>query len=1447
MVLFAFALSIGNLRYDTAKESSILVTIGDELNIMIPGSATQSSTYIDVPLKNIASLAFDSQANSQSQTPFHALIIDLQVDIESGISCYVDAAGSCNNAISLAFMVEKDARMLKGLIEPTARCKAVLPQAPTATNSGGIMTMSQGVDVSQRSSDDQLGIHVSKQMLSSHRGLATASSTNNGGKGDRVASGLETSNSRRTVLTAGPSNSLVPAALSRRASFSNRLGPASSQNPQNTERVVSTSQGLDVSELERSHVTRNTDQLVLPNVRRNTIDQAPKKMRRSYSALSDGSEQNSQSGRRSPARRQSEIEVPEKFLELGSNGGDSSTHEQAQTQFNKDQDNDIDSAYDASPKVIKNLVLIDELAATLQQEENPQGKEKSKAIRDNDLNVEDAIRERSPSTKPPAASIAPEARMQLQALSKQIPDLEILNTANGAKQSAPKGKLSRRLQDTDGEIKSGPAPAVVGENSKGERQPSQVIAVPGKKTKALATSAIKFLAKSQPRSSKTNPKNKVLAAHADPILEADVDEYDVLRSPDPLRNTVSVEKPKEVLPARQSQARKRDVKTKKTQSKSKTPIVNNVPIAPAAPQTKLTSNDGAKYDPIWDEDLALREASQGSQSVRVVKPAKKRAVQTPKDKKRKQPPKKGSAKPKPESQAPVIPPRQRQSRRPAAIKANQKILGAEENDSISEVEETPIEALKPATQSQPKRKKGKVLQPISPSMNERDKDRETPASHYQSPTTAKDPAPLLEQQTVQNLTYGKTEGNGSPANVPFVKDSQALQITSPRSRGRSPYNPSRHTVAPVQDHSIGREEAVALEMNRTQSKVFVAEQAVVPETEPEVQDSIVILETNGLQTEKPEDYYTQEAMSIIGDADDRHFQEAMPDLTEGEGHLGESPPVIAEVPEIDGLNEKLNTNNNSKEVLTNHSAALRPKDPFMAKLHALVPKPPTNLDEPKPNDSIHVQRPLDVKSPVKAPEQGGNKQRRHEAIEPVLKEKDNVLAHKSKEKADGSNLHKAPEGRSPYQTNFDPNNVKQLKRDMTTKRKAEPEINKPRKRVRTPSLTSAHEQQDSSKVTNANELTNAKTPTVTLSRKPRIISWNTSGPRNQGTASTHHRNDKPPLAKGRFTQLESVSSKEEVAPYQDDPAPWEHARLGKPEREDDNTPSYKGKRVTQMIAQPAPWILDNKVPRQSSQSTRVDQNGSPLPFMHNSQHRAVPSTEKPRGDPIEIVSRGFIGDHEAMVFDDENDNDRRQEQLELSTARGSVLSPTRNSGGRNGVSNNKQVPSSPNAPSTFMENPAHYVLEDGRLMNGKSMESIVPRDPQDPFIGGEEKPPSSFMAALRKSSLNEDRRKIDEANNIRNNPDHTKRKSRMNEDDPDITLVNPQVKRRKTWFVSVSNSPSISEATSKEVPSSQEESEHKEDIDQAWWKALEPHQGDMADTLMVIMHVSLDPVCQAST
>lgn len=355
---------------------------------------------------------------------------------------------------------------------------------------------------------------------------------------------------------------------------------------------------------------------------------------------------------------------------------------------------------------------------------------------------------------------------------------------------------------------------------------------------------------------------------------------------------------------------------------------------------------------------------------------------------------------------------------------------------------------------------------------------------------------------------------------------------------------------------------------------------------------------------------------------------------------------------------------------------------------------------------------------------------------------------------------------------------------------------------------------------------------LTISKKPNLIHFDASGPRNQGIQSTKKSKGPaqttiPSLHAGPASEA-TQSNKRKLPDIVDhSPLAPRHSQNGKRLKINHRNP-----RVAEDDMQVKKQIVSNingQMRIHSSQSSRVDEYGSPLPFHHSRKSSlAIPKATAPIvkiSPPLSEVS----DTDEWVNFPVQVDT---SVEPKLPVAQHSAQ-PTIAECRPTVASNRKHRPSSPNAPGSIITDmTAHTVQPSGHFISLQTNDMVVPQHPKDPFIEmAQDRPVSKFMETLRKSSITHVQN--EEASRNKQVGDENTRHN-----DPDKTLIGEPGSPGDDDSSTPSGSSPSSPSSNSQQNADSEPSEDESDPGDAWGKALKPYQRDIFVQLQEIGHVS---------
>lgn len=340
---------------------------------------------------------------------------------------------------------------------------------------------------------------------------------------------------------------------------------------------------------------------------------------------------------------------------------------------------------------------------------------------------------------------------------------------------------------------------------------------------------------------------------------------------------------------------------------------------------------------------------------------------------------------------------------------------------------------------------------------------------------------------------------------------------------------------------------------------------------------------------------------------------------------------------------------------------------------------------------------------------------------------------------------------------------------------------------------------------------------VPESRKSNIISFSSKGPRNQGVipgrgrrplemdqAEGFSRTSKYKLLKRKIADVD-----EPVMTLEKGVAAVKRPRgsIDVPRTRDDAPQSIHKRRIS---------MVQKSTQKIGSQSTRVDENGSPLPFVP-SQNTDLSGHEHPVSaeDDVEIIiaSKQMSNHEDGQLIVGEMSSVSNL-CVPLLQSHQFTLAPQVQPRRSN---NAKSRPGSSYASFGITEKyTAHKVHSSGKFVNVRTDNVVVATRPADPFVETKPNHSNNFINLLRRSSYIFDKQV----------------------EDPDKTLIGSRsAKRAQRDNKSVVSSSSDSSQTGD--PSCSEESSASGGAEQdEWGLTLQPHQEETLDVLLEISHVS---------
>ena len=1524
-MIFAQAVHVGERKWDLKEASDILVTLSEELNIIIPAKDAIPAVYIDVPLNSILEVSFDKAFVTDSQHLTYGLVIQLMD--RAATNCIINATEYAGRHVALAFASEKDANTLRRLLMPTnVRANGFPPHSQSGA------------------------IDVSGPMLSDDELAAPGSALNNCQNLMRTASLASVMIPHRAAAS-----TINPVMLERvhtfqRASAEHQEGSSSSMVEHDEDSqivghsVEMAEEGIDVSHngslveqaIEGIDVSQNHslshEETQYRDAQAHVPDNASSNARIRHSqVLRNGtpeplgnSDRTSNTGLPSSLRWRTGLNTSENAPELRAPQQAVSSVEPVENKIRpKSQDPEHDDLYETSPKVKDG------------QRRSPRIIARDNAPKQLDRPLKPNIRQVGVKTAPPAK------------LSRQ------LRNANGVVESHT---LQTAHDNLTTPTKNGAGDVEISANSK--------------KSKPTVHTKLRAVTKLSTKSTKetAQTKGKAFATEEPPTTSLNI--YDLSPSPTRVDSIIqtSVNKkeatttrPKATKAARNNQKQAKPVPTKaaattsskgpaaqlkkgfKDKAKANGSIQDSIP---SRPNGKKADDDD---DAIWDVNKIHNEEKDrnSKQSRQPAKTAKKQEVPIPKTEKKRvrtQPhsdeakANKATKATKAQTQAPTarvmkVKPApaalsQPRSRRTAAIKANKKIQGLDESDDIMDDEEV-IPAL---TRSNPHASSDAAKAPtIQKVKNGGDKRATSSGKLPTARISAKDSIldsvspDYSDEQRPDSVLNSKTDS--SPEKVDLVRDASAEALPAGPGDARdiltkeNPTSLAETSMIPL--HSGNGDRPVQPNPTSAEKVAEVNEARVnlMPGSVTKLYESIT--ETEPAPPRRQENIHLEpgdlDATKQAGPGDQDQVEHVLPYLDDVSLELNSKPDRVQE--EVDPLQaptapvlvelRQRRTPPRLAEAppkpLPESTATKR--DPFGAKLNALMPElKDTNAKVKSREGDADVEskgqsttKPAELARSSRVPEAGVFDSFEATPLEEAKQVENPQRNLKSAMQVDGKGGDSLIQALKPAHESISASRGENKRR---TEQAGKTSI----KRVK----LAPQGRLEAASARRELIYDTKETPPPVVSNRPLVIGFSKTGPRNQGTVST--KKPKPPndvgigapgavelrqhdvpipmmvqveagfasvpealekpsediqhnaknadgaqkrarglpqrkqaeylkivntVAAREVNTQEHRAQKRKLAPALDEPAPWEHEQLSKRQKRDIETPPTAQNHHPKMLPDISPAVIHDRSQRVSSQNTRVNENGSPMPFVITHSEKLVAEEQySDEDDGKNALAEARL--EEQMVLQDDGPMLPEPMLPFRPLVPGDSISQLKTTTYETFSNNSKQLPSSPHAPSVFGTMPPHHIYHDGEIVNAETNESIIPVNPQDPFLGATENPRNPFMNALRKSTEMAAKRLNPGASDRIGSGGVFVRPSLNVGEDPDKTLVAPSLRKRYKQ-VHVLESSSSSESGSSlraSQPDESSEEESDEETETKWRKGLEPHQENMLECLLTISHVS---------
>ena len=1516
---------MGDSKWGLGEASDILITISDELNIIVPANDANLALYIEVPLTSIQEVSFNETVATGSLHPSYRLFIRLITGVVS--NCMLNAIECAERLVTVAFASEKDANMLSRLLISTNVRTSEYPPP----------SQSEVIDVSEAvSSDDELaalGAPSSNRQelicmaLRAHAIIPHGRpvGTINPSRLERVNTSYPTS----IEVKEGPSESVV-----EHDDIYNVMAGEGIDVSQTHDSVEQAIEGINASPTDGASHKETQRHHIYPGVSDKASSTARDPQSRNFSHRTQEHvgpfERTSDNGLPSLVRKYTGLNAIQDAADFrlgpSQHWAVPSVKPIDNTNSYEGQNGEHDDLYYASPKV-------------------NDGQRRSPRILARNNNPGKLERQLEPTVRQAGVKIGPPT------------------------------KLSRQLRNADGVVESNTEQAADDDFTTARMNGDVKTSANGKRSKVPVPAKEENAMKESKKPNKRMAPKTAIATEQPP--NASFDDYDLPPSPTRVDSTIQTSSKKKKATATRPKANKaphnnrKQVKPAPMKAAATTSLKDpasqlkkvfmNTARAEGSVQYPVSDRPSGKKpddndDTIWDVGLAHGEVTPQvlGQSRKPAETAKKQKVRATKPEKKKaqtllrsdeattnKPTKANTqatvsrlvrAKPAPAALS------QPRLRRTAAIKANQKIQGLEESDEIvddegfvptltrsnqhasSNAAKAPVSALtrrnqQPSSVAAEAPTKQKIIEggDNGPASRGKLSTAKPSAKNYIRDSISPDPS---DEQRPDSVSDPKADS--SPEKVHLVKGARAEAMRA-TSGEKSDLSQEKHPAGAAETSMRQRNLENGDHPNHpipvsVEKGVEVSEARVnlVADSVPQVHETIIETELAPVRPQQ-EDFIEQghdklDTTTKPGSPRDKQqVQHALPYIDDVPIELGSKPNRVEEdigppqAPTTPTVVERSQRRTSPRlaeaaRKLSTGSVARR-RDPFGAKLNALMLEPrdvKTKVMGKTASGDANVES--NGSNTLKTAKVARSSTAPNVAAFSEAKQENPRTHLKSAMQVDGNREDSVVQKLKPAGESISASQVK-------SKRKVEQIGNSSHKKVK----LGPRELEGGPKTRKPAD-DSKRTPPV-VSNKPLVIKFSATGPSNQGNLSTKKKKSPKSVDTGATSRVQlrerdvssptldqveagfaplqeahevpsediqynadeaqkeapsspprkpakqpkavnaietrdasthkSQAQKRKLAPFLDDPAPWEHEQCSKRQKGDVETRPAAHKYHPKMMPGLSPAGIHDRFHRVSSQNTRVNEKGSPMPFLINRDDYIAGEEQcSDDDDGKDALAEARL---EEQIVLQEDDPILPEPTLPLRPLVSAVsVSQPKTTAYPCLSSNSKQVPSSPHAPSAFGTMPPHHIYGDGEIVNAETKESIIAVEPQDPFLGAVQNPQNPFMNAIRKSTELAAERLISGATDKKGSGNAVLRPSINVREDPDKTLVEPNL-RKEYRQIHVSDSSTSSQSRSStegSQPYESSEEENDAETEAKWRKALEPHQENMLECLIKISHVS---------
>ena len=165
-MLFAYGVDTGHLKYSATDEPAVLVTVTDDLGIMVPASAIGPAAYMDIPLQNISKIIIETPGNESQRIAKRKSTTNalrLHMSELSNHTFYLNASEYSSGVILLTLQTPEDAIDLRNWILEAQVRPRISHSQPLDVSQGAIEnleTIASAAEAHSTFSRGDTGVHA---------------------------------------------------------------------------------------------------------------------------------------------------------------------------------------------------------------------------------------------------------------------------------------------------------------------------------------------------------------------------------------------------------------------------------------------------------------------------------------------------------------------------------------------------------------------------------------------------------------------------------------------------------------------------------------------------------------------------------------------------------------------------------------------------------------------------------------------------------------------------------------------------------------------------------------------------------------------------------------------------------------------------------------------------------------------------------------------------------------------------------------------------------------------------------------------------------------------------------------------------------------------------------------------------------------------------------------